>query len=193
MSCTQQHGIPRKVQGLSANNRVPAVRERTSSRLCFRCDSVTRSVTECCSVGTRVLWSSRLQPRTPFLAGSTARWRALSCRRGVRRYSSPCVPGLQLARCHCSPVCQLTGSLAIRSARSARSATCHRLPLHTAKTRPLSFSYALLLLCGVSSAACVADSFITGKQLARPHGTLGRKPSGAFFPRAMYILHTTYR
>ncbi|KAN0100056.1 hypothetical protein V8E55_000040 [Tylopilus felleus] len=61
---------------------------------------------------------------------------------------------------------------------------------HTAKTRPLSFSYALLLLCGVSSAACVADSFITGKQLARPHGTLGRKPSGAFFPRAMYILHT---
>ena len=31
------------------------MRERTSSRLCFRCDSVTRSVTECCSVGTRPL------------------------------------------------------------------------------------------------------------------------------------------
>ncbi|KAN0086274.1 hypothetical protein V8E55_007408 [Tylopilus felleus] len=71
-----------------------------------------------------------------------------------------------------------------------------------ASTDSLIRHRSLLLLCGVSSAACVAGSFISGAQLARPHSASGRKALRGFCPdshscyvhavvRSMYITRSS--
>ena len=51
-----------------------------------------------------------------------------------------------------------------------------------ASTDSLIRHRSLLLLCGVSSTACIAGSFISGAQLTRPHSASGRKALQGFCP-----------
>ncbi|KAN0091540.1 hypothetical protein V8E55_005106 [Tylopilus felleus] len=64
--------------------------------------------------------------------------------------------------------------------RTIRTLPC--LLYAPASTDSLIRHRSLLLLCGVSSAACVAGSFISGAQLARPHSASGRKALRGFCP-----------
>ena len=110
----------RRVGTQSSTNRTPLL---ASSQVRWRAPSYRRDGRR--HFSPRVLRSSTY--RTPLRSSSIAHWRALSCRRDARRHSSPCVPGLQPAGRHCSPVCQLTRSRAstcivFRAARWARFA-----------------------------------------------------------------------
>ena len=99
----------------------------------------------------------------PLVSTQTSRTPRLA----LLAHSPPCIPG-PLASMPVHWLSRVSTCIAFRIARSAR----------------------LLLLCGASSAVCVAGSFFPGRQLTRLTVLRARKPSGAvahIFTPAMYM------